>query len=316
MEWITIHTDDNSNCRKLYWGKLQNDSPRFENTVSLCDYMWNFALALHRYTAIAGCVRAWKTVLFSTYPIPSQQKVCACALHMRNSMSMKWRVQLFMLQIVEWDETIQTERFIKIIRGRFFSVRVCVCVYYVEHFLRFFSCVLVVLLCCYFCYCNAIIKTIAPPLPNTVCTLWMAVIQTKIYKTLHTASRLWVSVVRSVGRCCWCLVCIAHTYRLSVNKQLASRTDVFFSIPPTLTDTVLPPKSRTLFLFVYFLERTSTVGDLDYDFCQFCRMKILLFHFLIESLQIDFSESFQFYWCACRKCKNKNKQKINKTKQN
>lgn len=67
---------------------------------------------------------------------------------------------------------------------------------------------------------------------------------------------------RSVGRCCWCLVCIAHTYRLSVNKQLASRTDVFFSSFRQRWRILFYRRRvvgifRTLFLFVYSREHRS-----------------------------------------------------------
>lgn len=127
----------------------------------------------------------------------------------------------------------------------------------IEHFLPFvcFGCV-ALLLCCCFCYCNAIIKTVALPLPNTA-----------------------MDDCNS-NRYCWCLA--KHTHRLSVIKQLASRTDVFFS-PFRRTIVCSTAESRWYFSYMLFLVfffrigKQSTNGDLDYDFCHFFAMKIFLF---------------------------------------
>lgn len=108
-------------CRILYWGKYQMihwDS----NSVPLYGYMW-IILSL---STISLCMRAWKIILCSTYiPIPLNS---ACVRTSRVEYKHEHEECSFYAtdRSVEWDETIPTERFIKIIRGRFVVVVVVV----------------------------------------------------------------------------------------------------------------------------------------------------------------------------------------------
>lgn len=142
---------------------------------------------------------------------PYIRKLCACALHTTN-INMNWRECNFLryrLRSVEGDETIPTERFIKIVRGRFFVFFFfffsCVCVSICNGAHSSFCTFLVVLFCCCCCccsyYCNAIIESIASPLPNTAMDGCNS--NRKIYKTLHSTDTAFRSVLL--------ISCSAHT---------------------------------------------------------------------------------------------------------
>lgn len=174
------------------------------------------------------------------------------------------------------------------------------------------------LLCCYFCYCNAIIKTVALPLSNTVCMDGCNSNQ-NIQNTLR-ASRLWVSVGRSVG--VLLMSCVHSTYHTAfqlINNWHRGRT-CFVSIPPydsvfyrrTIVDI-----SRMFFVCCccFALEHLKSIGDLDYEFCHFFPHEDLLqFSFSISNrYKLISVKCFSFMLVFMKRNVKKIKSKQNKT---